>query len=270
VLTYTPAQGRQMQLLLEREVAQLDFTDFVSATVFLDDNIALGNPNLRPDSTWIAEASHERRYGEIGVVKLTLFHHWIADVQDVLPLAPTLDVPGNIGDGRRWGALLETTLPLDWSGLAGARVDFKGRLQDSTVTDPVTGMKRVLSGEGGNGGDVRFLNENRYAFDIDYRQDFEAARVSWGWGLIERAVRTRYRANELDVFNERFDLTAFVETTRWFGVNIRLDGENLLNNRLTRDRTVYTGSRSLSPVQRRELRNASIGTRLILTISGTF
>ena len=80
VLTQSPGQGKLTRLRIEREVSQLDFKDFVSATVFQDDDLALGNPDLRPETTWVAEASHERRFGELGVVKLTAFHHWISDV----------------------------------------------------------------------------------------------------------------------------------------------------------------------------------------------
>ena len=46
--------------------------------------------------------------------------------------------------------------------------------------------------------------------------------------------------------------------------------ENLLNMKLTRDRTIYAGLRSLSPVLCRELREATTGTRLILSVSGSF
>ncbi len=104
VLTYSPDRANLTRLRIEREVSQLDFDDFVSSTVFQDDDLALGNPDLRPETTWIAEVSYERRFGEIGVVNLTAFHHWISDVQDLLPLTPMFEAPGNIGDGRRLGA----------------------------------------------------------------------------------------------------------------------------------------------------------------------
>ncbi len=149
VLTHSPGKGKLTRLRLEREVSQLDFKDFVSATVFQDDDLALGNPDLRPETTWVAEVSHERRFGELGVVKLSAFHHWISDVEDLLPLTPMFEAPGNIGDGRRWGIVLESTVPLDSLGLTGAQLDFKARWQDSTVVDPVTLEARVLSGEPG-------------------------------------------------------------------------------------------------------------------------
>src|SRR5690606_22288329 len=105
-----------------------------------------------------------------------------------------------------------------------------------------------------------------YAIDLDYRQDFEQARVSWGWGLAKRANRPLYRVNELDIFSEGFDLTGFIETTRWLGLNIRLESFNTLNTIQKRDRTIFVGERSLSPVLRRDLRDGTNGTRIQLTV----
>ncbi len=270
VLTYSPGEGKLTRLRLEREVSQLDFKDFVSATVFQDDDLALGNPDLRPETTWVAEVSHERRFGELGVVKLTAFHHWISDVQDLLPLTPMFETPGNIGDGRRWGAVLKTTLPLDSLGLAGAQLEFKARWQDSTVVDPVTLDRRVLSGDTETRRPLPFRGENQYAFTLDFRQDFNAAHVAWGWDLRTRAERPLFKVNELDIRDEGVELNVFVETTRWFGLKIRVQGQNLLNLSLLRDRTVFVGQRGLSLVDFRELHDSMEGRRIILSLAGSF
>jgi hypothetical protein len=272
VLSYAPVQGEQTRVRVAREVSQLDFNDFVSATVFQDDDLALGNPNLRPDTTWLAELSHERRFGELSVVKLTLFHHWISDVLDLLPITDIFEAPGNIGDGRRWGVEVESTVPLEWSGLTGARLDVKWRWQDSTVMDPVTGVKRALSGEKGFGGTpyIDFRNENRYALIMDYRQDLESARVAWGLNVGMRARRALYNVNELDIYDEGITYNAFIETTRWLGLKLRLVGENLPNLKQARDRTVYTGLRDLSPVDFREQEVGREGVRVTFAVSGSF
>ncbi len=270
VLTHSPGQGKLTRLRLEREVSQLDFKDFVSATVFQDDDLALGNPNLRPETTWVAEVSHERRFGELGVVKLTAFHHWISDVEDLLPLTPVFEAPGNIEDGRRWGIVLETTVPLDSLGLTGAQLEFKARWQDSTVVDPVTLEERVLSAETGTRRPLPFRGENKYAFTLDFRQDFEAARVAWGWDLRTRAERPLFKVNELDVHDEGEELNVFIETTRWFGLKIRLHGQNLLNLSQLRDRAVFVGQRGLSTVDFRELHDSAEGRRIIFSLSGSF
>ena len=272
VFSYAPGQGSQTRLRLAREVAQLDFEDFISATVYEDDDLALGNPNLRPDTTWVAEVGHERRYGELGVVKVTLFHHWIHDVLDLLPLSDSFEAPGNIGDGRRWGVELENTVPLEWLGLTGARLDVKLRWQDSSVTDPVTGVRRMLSGNSGFGGTpyIDFRDENEYAFIADYRQDLAQARVAWGVNMGMRAKRPLYKVNELDVYDEGTSVNACVETTRWFGLKLRFLAENIPNLSQRRDRASYAGLRNLSAVDFREISVGREGVRLTFLTSGSF
>jgi hypothetical protein len=274
VLSYSPVDSRQTRLMLAREVAQLNFNDFISATVFEDDDLALGNPDLRPDSTWVSELSHEHRFGSLGVMKLTAFHHWISDVADLLPLSPTFEAPGNIGDGRRWGLVFESTVPMEWLGLSGARLDIKTRWQDSSVVDPVTGGRRILSArQTGFGGPptIGFRdNGSKYVFDVAFRQDLEQARVAWGVDVAEQGERPRFKVNELDVYNEELELNAFIETTRWFGIKIRLEANNILDYTETRERILYENERGLSPVESSILRLRMPGRRIKFVLSGSF
>ncbi len=274
VMTYSHVNNSQSRIRVAREVAQLDLEDFVSATVFEDDDFALGNPNIRPEYTWVAEVSHEQRFSRETVLTVTAFHHWISDVLDLLPLSPDFEAPGNIGDGRRWGIMTEGTLPLDTLGLQGAKLDIKFILQDTVVTDPVTGERRRLSGDGGGAPyrTLEVLNNNMgWRYRIDYRQDFEAARVAWGLTYADRGDRPLYKVNELDVHSEGPAGTFFIETTRWFGVKINLLWENLFNFKRHRERTRFVGERGLSPVDSLIVRDRQHDRyRIGLHVSGTF
>lgn len=275
LVIWSPRQGVQTRMRVVREVAQLNLNDFVTTTQFQDDNLLLGGDDLEPESTWISELTYERRFGELGVVSLTGFHHWISDAQDFVPLTDQTDAPGNIGEGRRWGLELESTLPLNGLGLTGARLDLKVRLQDSTVTDPVTGNARILTGRSEHQGPPVFVftrdNNNDFIYDLAFRQDFQDARVAWGWDIADRGKRTWFKVNELNVYDEDgIEMNVFVETTRWWGVKIRLAGTNLNHFTETRDRALYEGRRGLSPVSRRELTERVEGRRLTLTVSGSF
>jgi len=269
-LNYSSQNSNQTRLRLAREIAQLDLEDFVSETEFLDDDVALGNPNIKPDAAWILELSQEKRLGADGVVKLTAFHHWISDVLDLLPLTPSFEAPGNIGDGRRWGLLFESTLPLDSLGLPSAKLDFKLRWQDSTVVDPVTGEDRVLSVDSPSQGPIIFDVENEYAVSLDYRQDFQAERLAWGFTIAERAEQLQFKVNELEVYDEGTEFRAFIETTRWLGIKIQLNGENLLDFADVRDRALFIGERDLSPLDSRQHRDRTRGVRIQLVFSGSF
>jgi len=269
-LTHSPETGDQTRLRIVREVSQLDLMDFISATVFEDEDLALGNPDIQPDTTWAAELSHENRIGRESVVKVTVFHHWITDVLDLLPLSLDFEAPGNIGDGRRWGVELESTLPLDWVGLPGARLKLAGRWQDSTVIDPVTRERRVLSVLRGPNAPDSFNVDNEYVYSIDYRQDFEIARVAWGWNITSGAEQPKYKVNELEIYDEGISINTFIETTRWFGIKINLFAENILNFADTRNRSTFSGQRDLSPLQSIAFRDQIRGPRIFLKFSGTY
>lgn len=261
LLTYAPARTRQFRMRLQREVAQLDFNDFASSTNFADNQFALGNPELGPDNTWVAALSFEQRFGEIGVWGLTAFHHWIEDVQDIVPLGGILEVPGNIGNGRRWGVETNLTFPLERLGIAGARIDLRGRWQDSRVVDPVTGSGRYLS------------NQLRHEFRMDFRQNLPGSTVAWG-GMIATASDTPfYGLDELvgtDNIAGIFDMDLFIETTRWWGVRTRLQAGNVMNRTFLRDRRVYAGPRDIAPLTFHELRNRTRGHSIELSVTGIF
>lgn len=261
LLTYAETTGRQVRLRLEREVAQLDFNDFVSATNFGDNQFDLGNPELSPETTWVAEMTLEQRFGDIGAATVTAFHHRIDDVQDKLPLRDIFEIPGNIGNGRRWGVETALTLPLDRAGIAGGRIDLSGHWQDSSVEDPVTGRDRVLS------------DEAEYEFRMDFRHNPPGADFAWG-GMV--AVESEVPVFGLDEFvitddvDETLDIDIYIETTRWRGIRTRLQFGNVLNRTFHRDRLVFTGQRELSPLAYRELRDRKRGHSIELSMTGVF
>ena len=270
-LSYTPSVTTRTRIRLEREISQLVFNDFISASLFTDEDVALGNPNLSPEATWIFEVGYERRFGRETVLKLTPFYHWIDDVQDLIPITLTEEAPGNIGHGRRWGLEMEGTAELDWLGLQNARLDINARWQNSRVTDPVTGEERVLSTT------IRysstqsiFATDNEYVVIVDYRQDFEEVRIAWGWDVTFEADLIVFKVNELDTRSKEPDINLFVETTRWFGIKLRLEFNNLLDMIESRERTIYTGERDLSPVLRTQLQSRTDGREIGLSLSGSF
>ena len=119
--TFSPTAITQWRFKLKREVGQLDFFDFVSSANFDDGDgdLNLGNPNLKPEQTWVLEIGFEHRFDKIGVFEFTPFYHVIDDVEDLLPISDTYSAPGNIGDGERWG--FSTSLTTSQIGRASCR-----------------------------------------------------------------------------------------------------------------------------------------------------
>ncbi len=232
----------------------------------------MGNPNLQPETTWVADVTHERRFGDIGLFKLRLYYHWISNVEDLLPLTSDFEAPGNIGNGNRRGIEVESTVPMDWLGIKSSRLDFRGRVQDSSVTDPVTGEKRQLTSVGRLSAMIPSYNDIDldYIIAVDFRQDFEVQSMAWGWEVRERAERPRFKVNELDVFNEGTELNFFVETTRWLGMKIQFKAKDVFDSQKLRTRTIYTGERNLSAIDRNEITDVTRGRQFEILFNGNF
>ena len=86
----------------------------------------------------------------------------------------------------------------------------------------------------------------------------------------KRAERPLYKVNEFEALNEDIAVDAFIETTRWFGLKVRFDAQNISDVASVRERIKYTGRRSLSAVDTRLVNGRHNGRRLVLSVSGTF
>ena len=74
----------------------------------------------------------------------------------------------------------------------------------------------------------------------------------------------------MDISNEGLDLSFFVETTRWLGLKMGLNIENVLDIVSSRDRTIFTGERDLTPIDERLIQNRIRGFRIAYLVSGSF
>lgn len=257
-VTYATSESQQWRFRFAREVAQLNFFDFVSSVDFGDRELEFGNPDLEPDRTWALEATFERRFGEIGVVEVRAFYDAIQEVQDLLPLGGIFEIPGNIGDGSRLGVDVSATVALDSLGLRESRLELGLFAQDTSVTDPVTGQERRLSGE-------RSLRGS-----VSYRQEFPGVRLSWGASYDDDGPRRFFGLDELVIVDGGPSLEVFLEKVVLGGLKARFEAENLLDSVESRDRRVFAGARGLSLVRFREGRDRTEGREFSLSFSRTF
>lgn len=257
-LSYSPTGQTQYRARIERLVGQLDFNDFASSTDLGDDELALGNPELQPDTRWRYSLAGEWRFGGLGSLTLTAFHEQISDVIDVLLAGPGLEATGNIGSATRSGIEYEGTLPLTFLGLKNVRLDFRGQFQQSSVVDPILQTKRRLS------------NEQSWDSAIEFRQDFNVSKISWG-GIIELGGWSPiFGTDEFDRGIRQADLDLFFEATRFGGLRFRVEIGNTFANGRRRDRRVFDGLRGIDPILFREERARDFGIRVNFGVRGTF
>ncbi|MEM1186915.1 MAG: TonB-dependent receptor [Pseudomonadota bacterium] len=257
-MSYSPTERSQWRLRALRNVGQLNLEDFASGADLGDVELALGNPQLSPETTVTVDLSYERRGSGFGIGSITLFHDWVDDVSDLLPLSGQLEVPGNIGSATRAGIRGELTLPLDRIGLVNGRMDAAARWQTSRVTDPLTGATRALS------------DERQWTARVELRQDLQQQRLAWGVLMFSRDSFPIYGLDEIDIQGQRADMDVFVESRAIPGLRVRLTVEDILRDGEDRDRRVFAGDRSVQPLAFREIREQSRARTITLEVRGDF
>ncbi len=255
-------EENRFRLTAERDVDQLNFNKFASSVDVGDNSASIGNPDYVPQRTWTLEAEWERRFGD-GSFSLVVGHDWVEDLDGWIAVSDgqgnIFDAPGNIGDGTNFRVTGNLTAPLERFGLDNAVLDVFLEWYNTNVEDPLTGEDRMWSGP------------REWELRLDYRQSFPEAQITWGWDYFWLSEAEIYRAREFrrEDFTDG-DLDIFIETTRWFGVNIRAGINEVIDNGRDRQRVFYDGSRASGVIDRIEYRNENRGSTAYVRVRGTF
>lgn len=257
---WLPSKSNEIRFLVEREVGQLDFGDFISSPSLTSGTVTAGNKDLEPDSLWRAELAWEHRFGA-GSVVLTARHEAISNVVDRVPVfvpGGVFDAVGNIGNGSRSEAQIDLNLPLDGVGLKGVTVQGNGLARRSRVTDPATGESRRISGN--------MPVEGK----LSVTHDLPSLHLRWGVNYVLAEEEIKYKVDEIEAqsIGDRIDL--FVEykpTSKW---TLRAFAKNVTNSPVTRIRDRYTGLRGTAPINYVEKRMLNSGPYFGLSVQRTF
>lgn len=257
LLTWNPIEKNQLRLRLQREVGQLDFSDFVSSANVDQNRVDAGNADLEPNRSWVAELAYERRFWEKGALTVTLRQTHYDDVVDVIPV-DGFDAPGNIGEGSARQLSVNLTLPLAKLGINGARIEAKGDWVKSEVTDPTTGEKRRLSDQAGAQANVAFIH------------DIPGGKWSYGAKYFSPVDVKVFRVSEVFRFDQEQQFETFVEWRRSSTLTVRVDWQNMSARNVTRSREIYAGPRGSSPFARYEARSVPFDSWLYIRVRQAF
>ena len=236
-LTWVPGAGHQIRLRAEKTIGQLNFGDFSASTEINLGTVAGGNADLEPQKQMIFEAVYERRFWGKGAVEITLQHTLLDDVVDIIPLVGGFDAVGNIGSGTVDIAQARIALPFDRIGLANALLQVRIAVQQSQVTDPLTGEHRALS------------RQIPFGCGISFNHDLAGGRFSYGFEHGCNADQyTAYRVREVRTLDNQPFISVYGQWKPNPKMTVRLDLGNVTNMRLTNGREVHTGPRNTTPV----------------------
>lgn len=229
--TYQLSNAVQLRAAVRRTVGQLDFNDFAASANAEDDRFLAGNPNLGPDQTTRASLKADIRAPSGAALNVEGFHEWRENILEQIILPSGIAGTANAGYARVWGLDVEASLPLS-AIIPGGLLEVTGAVRDSRFVDPITNRAR----------DVFGLQD--YDFDIDFRQDLTSQLFAWG---VRFEPGGRFRQFFVDeeieeVRTQRW--TAFIETTRFFGVKMNLEVRNIGGVEFPRERLLFDPDRS--------------------------
>lgn len=246
-------------LTFERDVSQLDFDDFVASIDRVDREIRAGNPNLRPETSWDLSVGAEYHFRNgAGLVKGRVFHRWVSDVEDLVPLEDDDSMPGNLPRGRHWGVVFDVGIRLQALGLDGAVVNGSLTLQDSRVEDPFTGEIR------------QFLGKERWDAGAEFRHDIHVFNGAYGLSWSGSGRERRYDVDRIDIESEPDELQLFVEWRIGDRLLLKLQADELAEARGSRLRIEYEGGRGGGVESLRTERRSYRRRSARLTLSGSF
>jgi hypothetical protein len=246
-LTFQVSDALQLRAAMRRTVGQLDFNDFAASANAEDDRFLGGNPDLGPDQTWRASLTGDLRLRGGYALNVQAFHEWRSDVLEQVVLPSGVAGLANAGSARVWGIESEAALPL--AGIIkGGLIEISADFRDASFRDPITGEARLVTG---------LTNP---AIALDFRQDLTAARFAWGVTYEPPSETASFFSDEAIIDRRGRRITAFVETTRFFGVKMQLEVRNIGQVQFPRDRQLFAPDRA----------GAFIGTEVLDRERGEF
>lgn len=257
---WSPTRADQFRFRVEKEVGQLNFSDFVASSSLSTGQILAGNPDINPQQAWVIEGAYERSFWGQGAAVITLRHAALQDVVDRVPIfAPSgaYDAPGNLGAGTKDELITALTLPLVKLGVKGGLLKGSATWRRTRVVDPATGQERGISG-------VRPLDAS-----LAFTQDLPAHKLKWGLSVFGGFRERYYRLSqvETDVFLPL--LEGFVEWKPRADLGLRFEFHDL-GATFRRGVDIYSGVRGRSALDYTEVRDLSFGPTIYARVRKTF
>jgi len=255
--TYSFNDNTQLTLEAERQIGQLNFSNFAASSQAQDDRTTAGNPDLKPDKTTSVTGTLDWKFSERGSLKLKGFYEWRSDILEQIILPSGGQGRGNAGNARFYGFRAEANVPLD-AVLKGGLIEITYRHNRSSFADPIIG------------GDTRRISWYTPSWlSFEFRQDITKHKFAWGveyWGSF---ADQGFLVDEIQRVEGNKRLRIFAETTRFFGVKMRLEVTEANTGRYTRTRFFFDGDRS-GDFLGSEISDRKNRPRFRFDISGTF
>lgn len=257
----------QFRAIVEKDVAQLSFSDFTASIDGSDDeqNAFEGNSDLRQTQSWRYQANLEYRLpNDAGVLSGNLFYNDFDDLIDNVDVSTdtqVLGARGNIGSGEQYGINLNSSIRLTMINQPNMLFTAGLNIEESNLTDPFLNIERERSIRGG---------ASRYSFG--FRHDIPS-RNNMNWGFNYRREFYNdflvFDVDKIEEYPKVGSISSWAEIQAWGGLVYRFEVRDQRHR--CRIRTRYTnGTIATGVVDEIEDSCSDAGPVYAIKIRGTF
>lgn len=224
-LSWTPEQGTQWGLRVERKVDQLDFDSFASSAAFEEEIFGIGNPEAEPEKLWETELRYERQFGGQNSLVLSYTHKLYEDVlgRTILTVPGTppdpdqeFEITRNGGEARVGLLNLTGAFELDSWGMPGGILNVGGTLIDSRLTDPVTGEAHGVN------------QSNPWTWNASLQQTLGNGDLRWSVFLQNSSTQNEWLPHYINTYEGSLFAGVGLTLKPWEGWTFNVAANNLL------------------------------------------
>ncbi|HUF73274.1 MAG TPA: hypothetical protein VMR74_10290 [Gammaproteobacteria bacterium] len=208
-ISYRPQPRTTLSFASQRTIGQLSFNQFLASSNLSSDILTAGAAELEPVRRWIHNASYDRRFGDIGVVRLELQREKRDNPIQQVALSDELIVAQNTSPQRIDSVQASVELPLSRFGREDLILGVSGAMSRSETIDPVTGEVRQVSG-----------NPFRF-WQVQFRRDPRAGNLAWSFSVGKQARGEQYSVRTINDPNASHQWDAQVEWEPIDGLKLR-------------------------------------------------
>lgn len=208
-ISYRPQPRTTLSFESRRTIGQLSFNQFLASSNLSSEILTAGASELEPVRRWIHNVTYDRRFGDVGLVRLQLQREKRENPIQQVALSDELIVAQNTSPQRIDSIQTSVELPFSRFGREDLILGLEGAVSRSDTIDPVTGEARQVSG-----------NPFRY-WSVQLRRDPRAGNLAWSFSVYKQARGDQYSVRTVNDPNASYQWEAQVEWEPIDGLKLR-------------------------------------------------
>jgi len=284
---YDYTDSDQIRATVEKKVSQLRFDTFVTSFDAQNDELKVGNTNLRPTQIWEFSLAYEHRLADdAGSLEGNLFYHYRKDHQTRVDFTEYVDLngnpigvdqffalppseqlrddtdftpsQGNINSAYLYGVDLKSNLRMGFVGVPEAVLTLGYRFEKRKSIDQFTQMLR------------NFARHSDHNFNFNFRHDVTKWRIAYGFDVSVRSDWANYDMRYFQPQSPAAGIKAFAEYNMKSGIKVRFDMLEIAGSAGNQTTVRYSDHIRFNEISKTESRENKRPRVLQLSLQGNF